>query len=135
MALGGQRRQVVDVQEHLLGEAVQLLGADARIGAARGDPPPGEPRADPEGCEQHGQRPPLTCRAAPQFLDRVAPGGVVGPLRVLQARHEPLQRLLDPGLDQLHELPGPAPERVRVLGHLERDLGHHLPVGVGQQLM
>jgi hypothetical protein len=117
VAVDGVGGELVDVGEDRLGEQRQRLRLQLRPPARRGDPPPGDPGADPVGGLQRIERPSLPLLAATE-LDVDLPPGLAAGVGISDQGDEPEQRLADAGADAAAEA---ALQRPLVLGHLAGD--------------
>ena len=115
--------ELVDVGEDRLGQQAQRLGVEARPrGPARGDPPPGDPGADPVGGLQRVQRAPLAQLAAAELDVDLAARPAAG-LGIADQGDELAQRLADAAADAAAEA---SLQRPRVLRDLAGDRGEDL---------
>ena len=122
VAVGRERRELVDVGEHGLGQEGQRAAVDAGLDRDRRDPAPGDPRAEAVGGEQRVERASLAVLApAEPAIHRVA--GAAVEVGVGDQVDELRQRLLHPGQDPGAE---PAAERAAVGGHALADRGDDL---------
>ena len=117
VAVGRERRELVDVGEHRLGEQGQRPPVDPGLDRDRRDPPPGDPGAEPVGGEQGVERAALAVLApAERPVDGVA--GAAVEVGIADQVDELAQRLLDPAADPGAEAPA---QRAPVGGHALAD--------------
>ena len=128
VALGGERRDLVDVREDRLGEQCQRPAIDVRLDRKRRDPSPRHPGAELVGGEQRVERAPLAVLAAAEAAIDVARGRAVE-LWIRDQLDELSQRLLDPEPDPGAEAPG---ERSSVGGDAVADRSDDLVAERGQ---